>query len=738
MRPPLARVTNDVVGGLVSAAVAVPLAMGYGMFAFVALGDAYFGHGVLAGLYTAVVVGLVCVATGDRTTTIYAPRIVTTFFLGSLIFGLVHADASMMRSGKVGQTLAIVFSIILLGGAFQALFGLTRMGTLIKHTPHPVMAGFQNAAALLLFLVQLGNVLGFARHTPFRHVPAHLASAKPLSVALAVVTMLVMWHAGRITTSVPPLVTALVVGTAAYHVLSWLGFATLLGPVIGPTPDVHFGFLNISAFRALVEHADFAEIGPTIVMGALGLALIASIDALLCARLLARPGERRPGSNAQLVRLGLGNVAAAATGGITSGINLGPSFTNRAYGARTSLSVLVNAAGVLLAATLLLPILGYLPRAVLSAVIMVIAVQHVDPSTIQLVKRLVSGRVANPGSLVFDLFVIVLVATLSIVLNIVDAVFIGIAIAVVLLLLRMSRSLIRRTYRADTLPSRRVRDSYQRAILARHGRHIHVLELEGAVFFGTVERLADAIDAALATGARFIVLDLRRVTDIDLTGGRMLGQLHADLAVRGRHLLVAHVKEQTHWGRMLHDLGVTALAGDRAFPDSDRAIEWAEDQILAAVAPQSGDIKEAFAFEDLELFRGLSEVERAAVQAMLQPRQYSKGDVVIAEGEPGAELFVVVRGTASVHLRQEDGGATRLVSFSAGTVFGELAFLDRSPRSATVVANDDLVCYVLTDAAFEELKGRHPGIAIRLVVNLAREISSRLRRATRTIHHLAS
>ena len=75
----------------------------------------------------------------------------------------------------------------------------------------------------------------------------------------------------------------------------------------------------------------------------------------------------------------------------------------------------MDAAGVLLAATLLLPILGYLPRAVLSAVIMVIAVQHVDPSTIQLVKRLVSGRVATPGSLVFDLFVIVLVVGINVV-----------------------------------------------------------------------------------------------------------------------------------------------------------------------------------------------------------------------------------------------------------------------------------------------------------------------------------
>lgn len=738
MRAWLASARNDIVGGLVSAAVAIPLAMGYGMFAFVALGDAYFAHGVLAGLYTAIIVAVVSVATGDRTTTVYAPRVITTFFLGSLVFALVHSDAPIIRTGNVDQTLAIIFSIILVGGAFQALFGLMRLGTLIKHTPHPVMAGFQNAAALLLFLVQIGHVLGYGTHTPLAQLVPNLGSTKPLSVVVALVTMLVMWHARRVTASIPPLVAGLLAGTAAYHALALLGFSSQLGPVIGSTPAAKLGPWNLSAFAALVQQPRFPEIVPTIVTGALGLAIIASIDALLCAQLLSLPGDRRPGSDRQLVRLGLGNVVAASSGGITSGVNLGPSLTNRLYGGRTSLSVLVNAGAVLATTTLLLPVLAYLPRAALSAVIMVVAIQHVDPSTIHLVKRLSSERVAHRAGLTLDLLIIVLVTTLAIVLDIVLAVFVGIGIAIVLFIVRMSRSLIRRTYRGDARPSRRSRNARQRAILAEHGRHIHVLELEGAIFFGTVERLADAIDRAVGDGARFLILDLGRVTDVDMTGGRLLSQIHADLATRGGHLLLTSVKEHTHWGRMLRDLGVTtAVAGDRPFPDSDRALEWAEDQIIAATEGVDA-VTDAVAFEDLDLVRGLSETELATVRAMLEPRHYTTGDVVIAEGAGGSELFLVVEGSASVHLRQQDGGVTRLASFSAGTVLGELALLDRAPRSATVLADSKLVCFVLTETAFQELKARHPAIAITLVVNLAREVSSRLRRATRTIHHLVS
>ena len=130
---------NDVLGGLVLAAVAIPLAMGYGMFAFAPLGENYFAD----------------------------PRITSTFFLGLLIFDLAHSDEPAIRAGGAPLVLAIAFSIVLLSGAFESLFGVIKLGTLIKFTPQPVMAGFQNAAAALLFLVKLGNVCGFDRTIPF-------------------------------------------------------------------------------------------------------------------------------------------------------------------------------------------------------------------------------------------------------------------------------------------------------------------------------------------------------------------------------------------------------------------------------------------------------------------------------------------------------------------------------------------------------------------------------------------
>ena len=278
------RLRDDLFGGLVSAALSIPLAMGYGMFAFGALGDSYFAYGALAGLYAATVVGIVCVILGDRTTTVYAPRVTTTFFLGALLYNLVHSDAEILRGGNLHLVILAFFSIILLGGVFQALFGLVRLGTLIRFTPHPVMAGLQNAAAALLFLVQLGDVCGFDHNIPFTAVTKHLMEVKPLSLAVALITFVVMWKARVITTKIPPLLVGLGIGTLIYFVLILAGLSPHLGPVIGMPSAVE----SPSPYKIIsdITHiGDLAELLPLIVGGAFALSVVAAIDALLGIRL---------------------------------------------------------------------------------------------------------------------------------------------------------------------------------------------------------------------------------------------------------------------------------------------------------------------------------------------------------------------------------------------------------------------------------------------------------------------
>src|SRR3954447_26887904 len=94
------------------------------------------------------------------------------------------------------------------------------------------MAGFQNMAAVLLFLVQLGNVLGFDRNLRFTQVFSAVGEARPLSLVVAILTIAVMWNARRLTTTVPPLLLALGCGIVAYYGLALAGLGDWLGPVI--------------------------------------------------------------------------------------------------------------------------------------------------------------------------------------------------------------------------------------------------------------------------------------------------------------------------------------------------------------------------------------------------------------------------------------------------------------------------------------------------------------------------
>ena len=606
------------------------------------------------------------------------------------------------------------------------MFGLLRLGSLIKFAPHPVMAGFQNMAAVLLFLVQLGNVLGFEHNIRFTRVFATLGEARPMSLVVAALTFAAMWNARRITTKVPPVLVGLGCGAVAYYAIALAGLGEMLGPVIGP-------LTASAAMRTVLVVSPGCRWRPSeqsaavILSGALALAVI--VDRRCCAPLTSLPGELRAGDDRLLIRLGIANAVSAGFGGITSGINIGPSLVNRAHGARSRLSVIVNAVVVLAAATLLFPVLAWLPRAVLSAAIMVIAIQHIDPWTRQLVARLIRPGTPQRGAIALDLGVSLFVSLLSIAINVVLAVFIGIVLAVLLFVVRMSRSNIRRLYRCDSVRSRRYRDSAELEVLHVQGARVLVIELQGPLFFGTAERLAQIVDSKTAQGTVAVLLDLRRITEFDSTGARILGVIDAALAARGVKLALV-LSGRTETAARLADI----FHGDRFFPDIDRAIEWAEDDLLRN-AGTAASLE--LPLPGLPLLSDFTADQIGRLRGWLEPVAWPAGHVIFRRGDPGSSLYLVTKGRASVHLAHDDGDI-RLVTFAAGAVLGELALLDRGPRSATITVDEELAGFGLSEASFAALCREQPDIAIKLLSALGRELSVRIRHANMTILQLES
>ncbi len=353
----------------------------------------------------------------------------------------------------------------------------------------------------------------------------------------------------------------------------------------------------------------------------------------------------------------------------------------------------------------------------------------------QLVKRIASSSGGQRRFLIIDLLVVVVVAVLSITVDIVLAVFLGIIIAVMLFVVRMSRSIVRRSYRCYAISSRRSRDSREMHALERHGGSILVMELQGALFFGTGERLIDEIVAATRAETNSLILDLRRVSEVDSTGGRILIDVQTDLMRNGARLALV-LSSRSDLMLRLRDFGILdEVPADQVFEDIDRAIEWAENRLVRDILAGSLGTQEV-PLDQVGVLHNFDAAEVAVLNARLTRVAHPKGALIFHQGDSGTDMFIVTKGTASAYIHQPAGRDIRLVTFAPGTVFGELAILDPGPRSASIVADEDFVAYALSQAQFAALSTEAPVIAIKLMANLGRELSRRLRRADRMIDEL--
>jgi SulP family sulfate permease len=310
------------------------------------------------------------------------------------------------------------------------------------------------------------------------------------------------------------------------------------------------------------------------------------------------------------------------------------------------------------------------------------------------------------------------------------AVGLGILISVIVFTVRMSQGMVRRVRYADKIHSRRSRPVSEMESLSSHGRRIMSIELEGPVFFASAEQLHNRIDDAIAEGTTHIIVDIERVTEIDSTGTQMLMQTAERAKALDIHLVISGVMLSARASTAMRDQGVwEVVTGERMFPDLDRALEWCETDLLADIATRTSADGE-LPLERFDLLAGMTAGDRDVLLSLLKRCDWQAGETVFTQGDAGDELYLILRGSASVRIDLPNGNR-RLVTFSAGTIFGEMALLDHAERSATVTADERMTCYVLSRTSFEQMKLASPSVAITLLANLAREMSHRIRLTNR-------
>lgn len=257
------------------------------------------------------------------------------------------------------------------------------------------------------------------------------------------------------------------------------------------------------------------------------------------------------------------------------------------------------------------------------------------------------------------------------------------------------------------------------------GRRIRLYHLHGALVFASVEQVIRRIVERTPETDCFIA-NLKLVQGISPPAARLLAAAQANLLREGKTLVFA---ETGDWWQSLIDAGVQP---DSFFADDDFALEYAEGRLLERHCPDVALPAASVALAQCALFSGLDTRELALLDGLLERRTYHRGQTIIAVGQASDELFVITEGAAMVSMPTHDA-VTRLDALAAGMSFGEMAFIDRSPRSANVIALGPFACRVLTRHAFAQLDAEAPGIKIRLLENIARGLTGVLRQVGREL-----
>jgi len=494
------RLMRDLISGVVVGIVALPLALAFAIAS---------GVPPERGLYTAIVAGFLISALGGSRVQIGGP---TGAFV-VIVYGIV---AKFGYDGLVICTMIAGFILIILG--------LARMGALIKFIPYPVVTGFTAGIAVIIFSGQMKDFLGMKMGAvPAEFVDKWVAYAEhfdsisipTLLVALGTLIVLIVWP--RISTKVPGPFVAMILATAAVKLFN-LPVETIgsrFGAVPTSFPMPHIPSVPLEHFKELISPS-------------LTVALLAAIESLLSAVVADGMIGSRHKSNMELVAQGVANVVSPIFGGIPATGAIARTATNIRTGGRTPLAGMVHAIVLLLILVFAGKWAAMVPLASLAAILVIVA-YHMSEW------RSFAGLLRAPKS---DIVVLILTFALTVFVDLTVAVQVGIVVASLLFMKRMSditniESITRELDDEDDAP-----------VAGRDiPRDVQVYEVNGPFFFGAADKLKDVM-TEIDRPPRVFILRMRNVPAIDATGIHALEQMAKKCRHQGTQLILTEVREQ--------------------------------------------------------------------------------------------------------------------------------------------------------------------------------------------------
>ena len=725
---------GDLAGGLTAALVLPAVEGGYGLIAFAPLGPDVVQIGFLLGAFAAAIATIVSMLAGGRGPLLSGSGAALALLVSSLIAALITDPRFLGADGRpfLPTILAFVALGVAMAGTLQVALATMRLGGLVHFVPFPVHAGYINGSAVLMVGAMIPHALGL-QGSMAQFDPRQIHWLAPF---IALAALAVALRPPRWTRPVPPYLLALLTATGLHHLLALTPLAGALGPLLD-APD--FQWPTFDAMAPIPDHLADGLVRDklwVLLQFAVAVAMMASLQSALAGSTIDELTHKRRSSERELFAQGWANLTVGVIGAPPSAASTTRSKLNLDAGGATAMSRLVFGGSMLVLLSFGLQYMDLLPMAAIAGVFFAVAVGLIDEwtrgATAVLWREARNRRL--PWQLLHSYAAMLLVAAVTVFVSLPVAIGLGTLVAMVMFIRSNTKPPVRRVVHADKRSSRKIRPAAESESLRQHGKRIAVVELDGALFFGTAEAADEEIER-LAHDSEFIVIDFERVNEVDASGARVL--LHAADTVHraGRHLFMAGLAPNDPRTRMIRDMDVEGhLADAQFFPDADSALEHAEDRLLAGVAGLAGE-RPVLTLEQTLLGSGLHADELELLASLTIERRFAKGEVVFHRGEPGDAMYVSLQGQIGIWLPPAAGNggagrARRMVSYAPGVAFGEMGLLQGRPRSADAIAEEDALVLELPRAGYERIVSEHPALLSKMLLNLGLLLSSRVRALT--------
>jgi len=513
-------IKGDLFGGVTAAVIALPMALAFGMAS---------GAGAAAGLWGAVLVGLFAALFGGTPTLISEPTGPMTVVMTAVIASLTASDPE--------NGLAMAFTVVMLAGVFQIAFGFLKLGRYITQMPYTVISGFMSGIGFILIILQLGPFLGQAIPKggvmgTLKALPQLISSARPSEVVLAVVTLAILWLTpSRVKKIAPPQLIALVIGTILSLTLLSGGGEEIrrIGEIASGFPQLRTPYFDLPHLsRMLIDAA---------VLGMLG-----CIDALLTAVIADSITRTEHNSNKELIGQGLGNLVSGLFGGLAgAGATMG-TVVNIQAGGRSALSGISRAVILMVVILALTGVAAQIPQAVLAGIALKVGVDIVDWGFI---KR--AHRISISGALIMYL-----VIALTVLVDLIAAVGIGVFIANILTIDKMSALQSKSVKSVSTGDGDLDISDEERRLLDQGRGQVLLFQLNGAMIFGVAKAIGREHNAIGECKA--VVFDLTEVSHLGVTAALAVENAVEEAIEKGREVFVVGASGTTQ--RRLEKLGL--------------------------------------------------------------------------------------------------------------------------------------------------------------------------------------